>query len=162
MALTATPELWFLPFALVIGCWVAWSDLTTMKIPNKAVIALLTVFFFIGLLALPLDVWAWRWVHFGVAIVLTFLLSALGVMGAGDAKFLAASMPFVALPLFTEYAIVLGIMIALTFPLQRLWRRSSFARSRFAQWESMERREFPMGVALGPALAIYLAIVAVA
>ena len=162
MALTATPELWFLPFALIIGGWVAWSDLTTMKIPNKAVLALLAVFFFVGLMALPLDVWAWRWVHFGAAIVVTFLLSSFGVMGAGDAKFLAASMPFVALPMITEYAIVLGILIAITFPLQRMWRNAGVAKTRFSHWESMSRREFPMGVALGPALPAYLAIVALA
>jgi prepilin peptidase CpaA len=160
MALTATPELWFLPFAILIGGWVAYSDLASMKIPNKAVLALLAVFFFVGLLALPLDVWAWRWVHFGVAIVATFILASLGVMGAGDAKFLAAMMPFVALPFLTEFAIVLGLVIVLTFPLQRLFRNAAAARNRFAHWDSMERREFPMGVALGPALAIYLAIVA--
>ena len=45
---------------LPIAAWVAWSDLKTMKIPNKAVMSLLVVFFFAGLLVLPLDVWVWR------------------------------------------------------------------------------------------------------
>ena len=30
----------FLVFSLPIGIWVAWSDLSKMKIPNKAVMAL--------------------------------------------------------------------------------------------------------------------------
>lgn len=160
MALSATPEWWFLPFAILIGGWVAWSDLTTMKIPNKAVLALMAVFFFVGLLALPLEVWAWRWVHFGVAIAITFILSAMGVMGAGDAKFIAASMPFVALPDMLDYALVLGALILVTFPAQRLLRRSLATRPTASQWESVGRREFPLGIALGPALAAYLAIAA--
>ena len=162
MALTATPELWFLPFAIVIGGWVAYSDLATMKIPNRAVLALLAVFFFVGLLALPLEVWAWRWVHFGVAIVLTFILSSLGAMGAGDAKFLAASMPFVAFDQLAQYAFVLVVVILVTFPAQRMLRTSAAARARLSHWDSMERRDFPMGLALGPALVAYLAMTAFA
>ena len=34
-----------------------------MKIPNKAVLALAAVFAGGRPLALPLDVWAWRWAH---------------------------------------------------------------------------------------------------
>lgn len=41
---TATTALWFLPFALPIAVWVAWSDMKFMRIPNKAVLALTAVF----------------------------------------------------------------------------------------------------------------------
>ena len=43
----------FLPFALAIGIWVAWSDMRFMKIPNKAVLALGAVYLAVGFLVLP-------------------------------------------------------------------------------------------------------------
>ncbi len=45
------------------------SDMKFMKIPNKAVLALMAVFAVVGLIALPLDVWAWRWAHFLVIVL---------------------------------------------------------------------------------------------
>ena len=38
--LPTAAALTFLPFAAAIGIWVAWSDMSSMKIPNKAVLAL--------------------------------------------------------------------------------------------------------------------------
>ncbi|MDW3118675.1 MAG: hypothetical protein R8G60_13530 [Roseovarius pacificus] len=52
--ITSAQALWFLPFVLPICLWVVWSDLSTMRIPNKAVLALTAVFLVIGLIALPL------------------------------------------------------------------------------------------------------------
>ena len=50
----ATAALWFLIFAAPICLWVAWSDLRSMKIPNKAVIALVCVYLAVGIAVLPL------------------------------------------------------------------------------------------------------------
>ena len=70
MTLTFAQALWFLPFALPISIWVAWSDLKFMKIPNKAVYALLAVFLVVGLIALPLADYPWRLLHtLGLAAV---------------------------------------------------------------------------------------------
>ena len=55
MSIAPETALWFLPFALVIGVWVAWNDMAFMKIPNKAVVALFGVFVVVGPLALPLE-----------------------------------------------------------------------------------------------------------
>ena len=52
---------WFLPFVIPIGLYVAYSDLSRMKIPNHAVYALVAVFAIIGVIALPFDIWLWRW-----------------------------------------------------------------------------------------------------
>ena len=90
MSLDWTTAAWFLPFVFPITVWVAWSDMATMKIPNKAVLALLAVFVVIGLIALPFNDYLWRYAHFGVVIVIGFILSSVGAMGAGDAKFGAA------------------------------------------------------------------------
>ena len=43
--------LMFLPFAAVISVWVAISDMSRMKIPNKAVMALFGVYAVVGLAA---------------------------------------------------------------------------------------------------------------
>ncbi len=90
MTIEWTTAAWFLPFIVPITIWVSWSDMASMKIPNKAVIALLAVFVVIGLIALPFQEYLWRYAHFGVVLVITFLLSSIGAMAAGDAKYMAA------------------------------------------------------------------------
>ena len=87
---------WFLPFVVPITIWVSWSDMATMKIPNKAVLALLAVFLVVGLIALPFLEYLWRWSHFAVILVIGFVCASLGMMGAGDAKYAAAMAPFIA------------------------------------------------------------------
>jgi prepilin peptidase CpaA len=96
LQLTFTQALWFLPLALPICVWVGLSDLRRMKIPNVAVLALTGVFAVIGLIVLPLDVYAWRWAALAIVLVAGFLITALGLVGAGDSKFAAAMAPFIA------------------------------------------------------------------
>lgn len=43
-AMTSWAAMLFLPFVVPIALWVVWSDLSRMKIPNKAVMALIIVF----------------------------------------------------------------------------------------------------------------------
>ncbi|MEO0916926.1 MAG: prepilin peptidase [Pseudomonadota bacterium] len=158
MALDWTTAAWFLPFVLPITIWVAWSDMATMKIPNKAVLALLAVFVVVGLVALPFNDYLWRYAHFGVVIVIGFILSSLGAMGAGDAKYAAAMAPFIAVPDLQVFFLLLGGVTIVAFLLHRGARRTPKIRDRFPNWESWTRREFPMGFALAPALFFYLLI----
>ncbi|MEZ5777836.1 MAG: prepilin peptidase [Paracoccaceae bacterium] len=143
---------------LPVCAWVAWSDLKTMKIPNKAVIALLAVFFFVGLLVFPLDVWAIRWLSFAVILAIGFVLNAIANVGAGDAKFAAAAAPFfnphalpLILPLFA--ACLLG-----AFAAHRLLRAIPAVRRMTPDWVSWTRKDFPMGLALVGTLLGYLAL----
>ena len=147
---------WFLPFVVPITIWVAWSDMATMKIPNKAVLALLIVFAVIGLFALPFVDYLWRWSHFAVILVIGFVASSLGMMGAGDAKYAAAMAPFIALPDAAPFMYLLGATILAALILHRAARASTAVRSRFPNWESWTHRAFPMGFALAPALMFYL------
>lgn len=94
---SAHAALWLLIFATPIALYVAWSDLRAMRIPNKSVLALLIVYAIVGVLTLPISVWAWSWLHFVVVLVVGFALSLTGGFGAGDAKFAAAMAPFIAL-----------------------------------------------------------------
>lgn len=156
-AQTAAAALWFLPFVIPIAIWVAWSDMARMKIPNKAVLALVAVFAVVGLVALPLEVWAWRWAHLAVILALSFVATAAGLMGAGDAKFAAAMAPFV----LREDLIVFGYLFAAVvlagFVVHRIARAMPWVRARTPGWESWERKDFPMGLCLGSALVFYLA-----
>ena len=157
MELDWSTAAWFLPFVLPITIWVSWSDMASMKIPNKAVLALLIVFAVIGLIALPFGEYLWRWAHFAVVLAIGFALSSLNLVGAGDAKYAAAMAPFIALSDAYPFMFLLGATVIVAFIIHRTARASSL-RERFPDWESWTRREFPMGFALAPALMFYLLI----
>lgn len=157
MVTTWTEAAWFLPFVIPIAIWVTWSDMSSMKIPNKAVLALMIVFAVIGLIALPFVDYLWRWAHFAVVLVITFVLNALRLMGAGDAKFAAAMAPFIALPDWYPFMFLLGATLIAAFIVHRV-AKATRIRQMVPDWESWTRREFPMGMALAPALVFYLAI----
>lgn len=160
-ALPPSAALWFLLPAAPICMWAAWSDLATMKIPNRAVLALVGVFAVVGLIVLPLPDYGWRWVALAVVLVAGFLLSSLGLLGAGDAKFAAAMAPFVALPDAGRFLMLLAAVTLAAYVLHRIARAMPAVRDRTPDWVSWTRgRQFPMGLALGPALIFYLALAA--
>lgn len=157
MVSTWTTAAWFLPFVIPIAIWVTWSDMSSMKIPNKAVLALMIVFAIIGLIALPFMEYLWRWSHFAVVLVITFVLNALRLLGAGDAKFAAAMAPFIALPDWYPFMFLLAATLIAAFIVHRV-AKATRIRQMVPDWESWTRREFPMGMALAPALVFYLLI----
>ena len=159
-AIEPTTALWFIPFVLPIVIWVAWSDMARMKIPNKAVIALLIVFAVVGLIALPFTEYLWRWAHFAVVLAIGFILNMVRLVGAGDAKFAAAMAPFIALADAYAFIFLLGAVVIASFILHRAMRASPI-RQRVQDWESWTRRDFPMGMALAPALLFYLILGAI-
>ncbi|MCC5999912.1 MAG: prepilin peptidase [Pararhodobacter sp.] len=161
MSQSAPAALWFLVFATPVALWVVWSDLRAMRIPNMAVLALLLVYAAVGFLALPPSVWGWAWLHFAVVLVIGFLLTLTGGFGAGDAKFAAAMAPFVALGDLRLFLALLATVIVSAFVAHRIARRISALRRLTPDWESWEGRDFPMGLALGPALIFYLALASV-
>lgn len=129
-----------------------------MKIPNKAVLALIGVYLVIGLIALPFMQWAWQLTHFAVILAVGFVMSAVGLMGAGDAKFAAAAAPFVMLADSVNLLALLAIWSVFGFISHRLARISPI-RKLVPHWESWERtRDFPMGYPLAGTLVTYLAL----
>ncbi|OLS51400.1 prepilin peptidase [Rhodovulum sulfidophilum] len=156
-----TAALWFLPFATPIALWAALSDLRTMTIPNRAVLALVAVYALVGFAALPLSPWAWRWLHLAVVLVLGFVLNLTGAVGAGDAKFAAAMAPFIAPPDIGAFLLLLAATIPASFVAHRLARRIAALRQALSDWASWEARDFPMALALGPALILYLGLAAI-
>jgi prepilin peptidase CpaA len=158
MTIEAAAALWFLPFVVPVCLYVAWSDLATMKIPNVANLALAGIFVVIGLLVLPLEDYAWRLAQLALVLLAGIVLNAAGAMGAGDAKFLAAAAPFVA-PGDTLILVFLFSAVLLAAFVVHRTARATRLRSLAPDWESWtRRRDFPMGLALGPTLIAYLAL----
>jgi len=161
METSATAALWYLPFVAPICIWVAWSDLSRMKIPNKAVIALFVVFVVLGFFLFPLPELGWRLLQLVIVLAITFVLSILRVLGAGDAKFIAAMAPFVASREFTLVLMIFAVAVVLGFLLHRIARSIPRVRNLVPEWESWERtRDFPMGFPLAVTLVTFLGLVA--
>ena len=156
----AQEALWFLPLVIPIAIWVAWSDMKFMKIPNKAVLALGAVFAVVGLLALPLPEYGWRWVQLAVVLAIGFALTIAGLVGAGDAKFAAAMAPFVALPDARAFIGIFAACLLAAFVAHRLMRAIPAVRAAAPDWASWTHKKFPMGLALSGALLIHLGTVA--
>ncbi|MDT0682358.1 prepilin peptidase [Roseicyclus sp. F158] len=150
----------FLIPMLPICIWVAVSDLRRMKIPNRAVLAALAVFAVLGPFVLDWGEYAGRCLHVAVVIVLGFLLNLVRLVGAGDAKFAAAMAPFVALADLFAFVQLLALVLIVVFALHRGLRAIGAVRRALPGWESMTRKDFPMGLALGPTLALYLGLAA--
>ena len=159
MHITASEAFWFLPFALPLCLYVAYTDLAFMKITNKAVLVLGAVFVVLGPFLLPtLDGYLWRLAQFAVVLVAGIALNAAGVMGAGDAKFCAAAAPYVALGDWRLVLVLLTVIMLAAFATHRLVRMSPLRRVA-PDWVSWsEKKRFPMGLALGPTLAAYLCL----
>lgn len=150
-----------LPFVVAIAIWVAWSDMKYMKIPNKAVIALLAVWavpalLCVALLGLPIMAWVWGWALAAIVLAIGFVANAVRAIGAGDAKFAAAMAPFfvgsdlrLALALFA--ACLLGAYIT-----HRIMRMIGPIRRLTPDWLSWTHKDFPMGLALSGTLVFHL------
>lgn len=156
--ITVHAALWFLPFALPVCAWVAWSDLRRMKIPNTAVLTLTGIFLVVGLIALPLAEYPWRLMHLGVMLAAGIGMNAAGLMGAGDAKFIAAAAPFVALGDAATLGLIFAVTLVGAFVTHRIIKHSPLRRLA-PDWQSWSSgKKFPMGFALGGTLAIYLGL----
>lgn len=148
--------LWFLPFVLPICLWVMWSDLKAMRIPNTAVLALVGVFAVFGLFAMPFADYPWRLLTLLVVLVITFLANMVGLMGAGDSKFIAAAAPFIDPSDAGAVAFIFAANLLACFATHRIAKNTSL-RQMAPDWDSWDRgRKFPMGFALGGTLIIYL------
>ncbi|MEL7460196.1 MAG: prepilin peptidase [Pseudomonadota bacterium] len=149
----------FLPFVLPIAAWVCWSDLSRMKIPNLAVLALLAVYVVVGPFVLPFDTYLWNYLNFAVVLVIGFILSTSGAgVGAGDSKFAAAMAPFIMVPHAGTFLMMLGAVTIIAFISHRMVRSMPVVANSVPHWESIHRKEFPMGLALTWALVLYLAL----
>ena len=161
MALSSYAAAWFLPFVLPVCLYVAWTDLAYMKITNKAVVVLAGIFVVIGPFVMAdLATYGWQLAQLAIVLVIGFVLNAAGAFGAGDAKFAAAAAPYVALSDSGFIVMLLAVMLLAAFVAHRIARASPLRRLA-PGWESWDKgKKFPMGLALGPTLALYLCLAA--
>lgn len=128
----------------------------SMRIPNYSVVALAVVFLIVGLIALPFADYPWRLLQLVIILLLGMVMNAAGLVGAGDAKFAAAAAPFVHAGDLRLMIVILAANILAAFVTHRIAKHSPI-RKLAPDWESWHRGwDFPMGLALGGTLAIYL------
>lgn len=142
--------------AIPLSLYTCWSDLRGMRIPNGTVLLLAGAFVILGPVLMPFETYLWRLAQLGVMLVLGILANAGGLVGAGDAKFVAAAAPYIAVG---DLRFVLALFTAnllAAFATHRLAKHSGLRRLA-PDWESWSRgRDFPMGLALGGTLSLYL------
>lgn len=150
--------------AVPVCIWATLTDIREMKIKNVAVLALMAIFVVSGPFLLDLGDYAWRFAHFGVVLLIGFILSATVGVGAGDAKFAAAMAPFVALPdvsLVMTFYVLWSILLLMGMFTARATPALREAAPGWIWFEPKYRRYVPFGVGLAPTLACYLIIAAI-
>ena len=158
MALTASAALWFLPFVLPICFYVAFTDLSDMRITNQSVALLALVFVIVGIFVLDWSTYWLRLVQLGAVLVIGIVLNAAGALGAGDAKFAAAAAPYIALGDLRLLLAIFAANLLAAFVTHRLVKYTPLRRMA-PGWKSWDMgKKFPMGLSLGGALAIYLVL----
>lgn len=150
----------FLLAAVPIGAFVAYSDLSRMKIPNVANYALVGSFAVLGLIFLPFTEYLWQWSHLVVVLLIGMVLNAAGVLGAGDAKFMAAAAPMVPLAAATQLIPIAIVCLLAGFTTHRIAMHTPI-RNMVPHWESWEAgNKFPLGFPLSMMLVTFLAMLA--
>ena len=163
LAATARQGLVFGLLSLPICLWVAYTDLSLMKIRNQAVLALFAVFVVAGIFVMPFTDYLWRYLHLAVVLAIGFCLATMRALGAGDAKFAAAMAPFIALPDLAEVLVIFSALLIATLVLHRVIRRIPAIRNLAPDWKSWsEPKDFPMGITLGATQLTYLGLAAFA
>jgi prepilin peptidase CpaA len=136
-----------------------WFDLKALRIPNWCVLAVVALFIVTGLWGLPLDVFAWRFLHGVIVLFVGFGLYSIsgGHVGGGDIKMIAALTPFIA---GKDLLFVLMVFALLSFAgvmLHRFVR--AMLRDRKTGWAALDqKRFFPAGLLLGGTIMIYLGL----
>ncbi|WP_299153182.1 prepilin peptidase [uncultured Tateyamaria sp.] len=162
MALSAQAAMWFLPFLIPLCLHVAYTDLAAMRISNRTVLVMVGVFVVVGLVVFPFDVYLWQLAHLGIVLVVCMILNAAGAMGAGDAKFLAAATPYVALGDVRLLMALFAAVLLAAFVVHKIAKYTPLHKLA-PTWDSWDQKanKFPMGFALGPTLALYVALATV-
>ncbi|WP_281824039.1 prepilin peptidase [Jannaschia rubra] len=165
LAITQTQAIVFGLLTLPICLWVVYTDVARMKIRNEAVLTLLAVFVVAGALVMPLGEYAWRYVHFVVALTVCFGLTMTIGMGAGDSKFIAAVAPLVALGDLRAIAVIYAFWSIVLLVGMMTARRSSALRTAAPGWiwfEDDRKGYVPFGLALAPTVSTYFYLGAMA
>lgn len=171
--MTAQAAYWFLPAVIPLALYISWNDMRTMKITNYSVYALVLAYALLGPFAFGLEMYLWQWLHLPVVLVVCMALWALRVMGAGDAKLIAAMSVFF---VTADADLILRIFVAsllgaLTIhsifrfsPLKNLvpeWKSWNATSDTLRTLGSKSSLTFPKGFPLSMTLLFYLLAIAI-
>jgi prepilin peptidase CpaA len=134
-----------------------WFDLKALRIPNWCVLAVVALYIVTGLWGLPLDVFAWRFLHGVIVLFVGFGLYSIsgGHVGGGDIKLIAALTPFIAGKDLLFVLMVFALLSLAGVMLHRFSR--ALLRDRKTGWAALDqKRFFPAGLLLGGTIMIYL------
>ncbi|MEL6683224.1 MAG: prepilin peptidase [Pseudomonadota bacterium] len=173
MGLTAETALWFLPAVIPMAIFVSWSDMKLMKITNRSLIVLFSIFVVLGPFAFGFPDYFWQLLHGPIVLVIGMALWALRLMGGGDAKMYAAMSPFF---VTADWFLILVVFTAATFAglITHSLFRFTPLHNLAPDWKSWTARNsnlrggifgldlaFPKGLVLSMTLLFYLLVVAV-
>lgn len=151
------PEYILLPPALIIGIWVAWSDMKFMRIPNTACLALFVSFMALGFLIFDLGEYGIRIAQGFVVLIAGFFATSIGLVGGGDSKYAAALAPFVALSDIFPFIFIVGIISVISIALHKLVGITPGLKGYIKDWDSWNAHGmFPFGITLAGSLVVYL------
>lgn len=158
LAIPDSAALALLLLSAPICLWVAVSDMRAMRIPNPAVYTLFGLFVIAGPLLMPLPVYGWQLLHMPVLLLVGIALNAAGLVGAGDAKFVAAAGPCLWVADLRPLLVIFMSVLLAAFVTHRIAKHSAL-RQLAPDWQSWSTGvKFPMGLALAGTLVIYLAL----
>ena len=135
----------------------SWFDLKALRIPNWCVLAVIALYIVTGLWGLPLDVFAWRFLHGVIVLFVGFGLYSIsgGHVGGGDIKLIAALTPFIAGQDVLFVLVVFALLSLAGVIIHRFAR--AVLRDRKTGWAALDqKRFFPAGLLLGGTIMIYL------
>ncbi|WP_200940859.1 prepilin peptidase [Devosia sp. Leaf420] len=133
----------------------ASSDLLTMKISNRLVIALTATFFVVAIAVnLPLEQIGMHLLCASVVLLCAFVMFAFGWIGGGDAKLAAATTLWLGFGITLPYLLLAG-MLGGTLTLLILSLRALPLNPLIARWEWIARlHDKKSGVPYGIAMAV--------
>lgn len=158
--LASQAALWFLIPAGIICFIAAFNDLKKMKLPNVLVGALAAVYIVMGPFLLPLDQYAWGFLHFVVMYGVGMFLFIYAGVGAGDGKFAAAMSMFIPAIDWTLIVMIFAAYLLTAFFAHRALRAIKTVQKMTPDWISWQAKKFPMGLALAGSFIHYLALAA--
>lgn len=144
----------FLPLFVFTGllAYAAFSDITTMTIPNWVSIVLAAIFPVFALLAGWSPALIGLHILIGLAVLLLgFLLFQFNILGGGDAKMIAAAgvwTGLIALPVFIAWTTLAGGVLTLSILIARRQLKPADGRPAFVNKLLTEKVGVPYGVAI--------------
>ncbi len=160
--MTSETAILFLMLVAIPAVIVIWQDLREMRISNKISLALLAIFAVSAPFLLSGEEILWRVVGSAVVFAIGLLLYAMRQMGAGDVKYAAVIVLFVAPIDITLFMRILGVLALAGLLTHRLFGRIPAARAAAPHWVSWDQPTFSYGMALSGAILYYLTLVALA